>query len=181
MFRRRLVTARRADWTTSARDAAALFSVSPDVNVVVVLLDGLQSDIAAGVLEQHPEPRAAFDGFSFYPDTLAAAPTTFLGLPAIHSGEVYTGDTTPAEALHAIDRQPVVRDAVRRGRYAARSSIRSTASVRRARRVARSPRRSSALGHCSNGMKSCAWSICRSSGSCRSGRRHGFGHADSGG
>ena len=92
-----IVTARRADWTTSARDAAALFSVSPDVNVVVVLLDGLQSDIAAGVLEQHPELRAAFDGFSFYPDTLAAAPTTFLGLPAIHSGEVYTGETTPAE------------------------------------------------------------------------------------
>src|SRR5262245_59449871 len=90
-------SAQRGNWTSSARDAAALFSLSRKTNVVVVLLDGLQADIAAGVLEQHPALKAAFDGFCFYPDTLAAAPTTFLGLPAIHSGEVYNGETTPAE------------------------------------------------------------------------------------
>jgi len=63
----------------------------------VVLLDGLQSDIAARLFAQHPSLRATFDGFSFYPDTLGAAPTTFLALPAIHSGEVFTGETTPGE------------------------------------------------------------------------------------
>jgi hypothetical protein len=92
-----VLSAGRADWKASAHDAAALFSVSAKTNVLVVLLDGLQADIAAGVLEQHPTLKAAFDGFCFYPDTLAAAPTTFLGLPAIHSGEVYSRETTPGE------------------------------------------------------------------------------------
>lgn len=92
-----IATAQRANWKSSAQDAAALFGFSPRTNVLVVLLDGLQSDVAADLLEQRPALRAAFDGFSFYPDTLGAAPTTFLGLPAIHSGEVYTGSTTPGE------------------------------------------------------------------------------------
>jgi hypothetical protein len=92
-----IATAQRANWKSTADDTATLFGFSPRTNVLVVLLDGLQSDIAADLLEQLPALRAAFDGFSFYPDTLGAAPTTFLGLPAIHSGEVYTGSTTPAE------------------------------------------------------------------------------------
>ena len=92
-----IAMAQRANWKSSAQDAASLFGFSPRTNVLVVLLDGLQSDVAADLLEQHPALRAAFVGFSFYPDTLGAAPTTFLGLPAIHSGEVYTGSTTPAE------------------------------------------------------------------------------------
>jgi hypothetical protein len=49
-----VLSAGRADWKASAHDAAALFSVSAKTNVLVVLLDGLQADIAAGVLEQHP-------------------------------------------------------------------------------------------------------------------------------
>ena len=116
-----VATAQRANWKSSAQDAAALFGFSPRTNVLVVLLDGLQSNIAADLLEQRPALRAAFVGFSFYPDTLGAAPTTFLGLPAIHSGEVYTGRTTLARVLHASDCHAVVRDPIRRGRLHGRA------------------------------------------------------------
>ena len=66
-----------------------VFRFSPRENVLVVLLDGLQSDVADDVLQKEPALSAAFDGFLFYRNTVSAAPTTFLSLPAIHSGEVF--------------------------------------------------------------------------------------------
>jgi hypothetical protein len=66
----------------------AIFRFSPASNVLVILLDGLQADVAARALAE-PALEGAFEGFQFYKDTLAAAPTTFLSLPAIHSGAIY--------------------------------------------------------------------------------------------
>lgn len=65
------------------------FRYSPKQNVLVVLLDGLQADVADLVLRKNPTIRAGLDGFQFYKETLGVAPTTFLSLPAIHSGDVY--------------------------------------------------------------------------------------------
>jgi hypothetical protein len=74
---------------SSAGDAGAVFDFSPKQNVLVILLDGLQSDVAEGVLEADPALTAVFEGFRLFPDTLGVAPTTFLSLPALHSGDVY--------------------------------------------------------------------------------------------
>jgi len=57
--------------------------------VLVILLDGLQSDVADGVFRTNPALAVEFDGFRLFPDTLGVAPTTFLSLPAMHSGDVY--------------------------------------------------------------------------------------------
>ena len=84
-----IVTARRADWTSG--DPGPVSRFSSRTNVLVVLLDGLESGVAERVLEADPSLKASFDGFSFYPDTLSTAPTTAFSLPAIHSGEVYDG------------------------------------------------------------------------------------------
>jgi hypothetical protein len=82
-------------WGTSRHsrvaDAAAVFRFSPKQNVLIILLDGLQSDVADRVLRADRRLAAEFAGFRLFPDTLGVAPTTFLSLPAIHSGEVYDG------------------------------------------------------------------------------------------
>ncbi len=74
-----------------APDTASLFRFSPRGNVLVILLDALQSDVADGILQRDASLRDAFEGFQFYKNTLSAAPTTFLSLPSIHSGESWQG------------------------------------------------------------------------------------------
>lgn len=74
-----------------ARDEAAAFRFSPNRNVLVVLLDELQADVAGQLLDERPALAAAFEGFLFFRDTLGVAPTTFLSVPAIHSGVTYRG------------------------------------------------------------------------------------------
>lgn len=73
------------------KDERAAFRFSPKRNVLVVLLDELQADVAGEVLHDRPDLRAAFEGFLFFRDTLGVAPTTFLSVPAIHSGLEYPG------------------------------------------------------------------------------------------
>jgi len=81
---------------THSGPAADIYRFSSRENVLVVLLDGLESDIAADIIRRSPALTQAFDGFHYYPDTAGAARTTFLSLPAIHSGMVYSPRRTPA-------------------------------------------------------------------------------------
>lgn len=69
--------------------ALELFRFSPRENVLVILLDGLQAQVVADVFQDDAELQDAFEGFRFYRDTLGVAPTTFISLPAIHSGIAY--------------------------------------------------------------------------------------------
>jgi hypothetical protein len=73
-----------------------VYRFSSRENVLVVVLDGLQSDVAADIIRTSPGIANALDGFQYYPDTAGAARTTFLSLPAIHSGMVYSPRRTPA-------------------------------------------------------------------------------------
>jgi hypothetical protein len=75
---------------------ASVYRFSSRENVLVLLLDGLQSDVAAAILRSSSSIAQAFDGFQYYPDTAGVARTTFLSLPAIHSGMVYSPQQTPA-------------------------------------------------------------------------------------
>jgi hypothetical protein len=76
---------------------ASVFRFSSRENVLVVLLDGLEFGVARQVFLQSPTIERAFDGFQLYPDTVGVARTTFLSLPAIHSGTVYSPPLTPAK------------------------------------------------------------------------------------
>ena len=83
--------------TWGAGDVAqsSVFRFSADANVLVALLDGLQSNVAESEIRSDPAIAAALDGFALYRDTLGVAPTTFLSMPAIHSGMVYPGHGDP--------------------------------------------------------------------------------------
>ncbi len=85
---------------------ADVYRFSSRENVLVVLLDGLESGVAADILRTSSSIAPAFDGFEYYPDTAGAARTTFLSLPAIHSGAVYSPRRTPgAYFVDAIKRR----------------------------------------------------------------------------
>ena len=93
----------------------SIFRFSPTSNVLVILLDGLQADIAGAVFDTTPAVTQALEGFRYYKDTMAAAPTTFLSLPSIHSGAAYQNDESLSAHLTDRDRAPVVHQPVRGG------------------------------------------------------------------
>lgn len=75
-----------------ARAAAAadrVFEWSRRGNVLVLILDTLQSDVFQDVLDARPELRRQLDGFRYYRLASSNSPTTYLSLPTIHSGRVY--------------------------------------------------------------------------------------------
>lgn len=72
-----------------APDASLLSSFSPEKNMLMVLLDGMQADVFEDVLAENKDIAAAFEGFTHYPDASGVAMTTYLTVPAIHSGIPY--------------------------------------------------------------------------------------------
>lgn len=61
-------------------------------NVIVIFLDGGISSFFPKVLEEMPQLRSSFDGFTYYPNTLSFGAFTLLGSPAMMGGYDYTPD-----------------------------------------------------------------------------------------
>ncbi len=70
-------------------DPAEIALFSSEKNLLILVLDTFQSDILQEITETQPGLRDALDGFQFFPDTLGVAPTTYLTMPAFHSGVSY--------------------------------------------------------------------------------------------
>ncbi|NND44214.1 MAG: hypothetical protein HKN58_02745 [Xanthomonadales bacterium] len=66
-------------------------------NLLIVLMDSFQSDALPEILADQSELGDALDGFTYYPDTLGVAPSTYLTMPAIHSGRQYNNLVTVSE------------------------------------------------------------------------------------
>lgn len=75
----------------SDADISPLFSFSKTSNVLVIILDTFQSDVFDAILEEDSRLKRDLDGFQFFPDTVGTAVSTYLALPAIHSGKIYDG------------------------------------------------------------------------------------------
>jgi len=66
-----------------------LAQLSAEKNVLVILLDAFQSDFFGETLQREPALAQAFDGFTYFPNAVGPAPTTYLAMIAIHSGVPY--------------------------------------------------------------------------------------------
>lgn len=66
--------------------SSGLFNLSPEQNVVMIVLDEFQSGAMRVLLEREPRYREAFRGFTFYADALAAYPTTDASVPSMLGG-----------------------------------------------------------------------------------------------
>lgn len=77
--------------------AEQLFTLSDRKNLLIILMDTFQSDYLQELLDQSPALGTELEGFHNYSDTLSVAPSTFMSLPAIHSGRMYDPKMTMAE------------------------------------------------------------------------------------
>jgi hypothetical protein len=80
-----LVARDRKPWQTS-QELEDLVTISQERNVFIVILDAFQSDFFAGILEGDAAAASAMEGFTYFPNAVGPAPTTYLSLPTIHSG-----------------------------------------------------------------------------------------------
>lgn len=68
-----------------------LLSFSPeDKNVVIIMLDMFTGGHMEKILEEEKELMKAFEGFVWYPDTMATGSTTILSVPSMLGGHEYT-------------------------------------------------------------------------------------------
>lgn len=74
------------DITVTTKD---MFSLSPDKNVIIFILDAFDASYMNEILAEYPEYKEAFKDFTYYDNTLGAYPTTKLALPYILTGERY--------------------------------------------------------------------------------------------
>jgi len=93
----------RASPRSSRKAAATLLEWSRKGNVLIVILDTLQSDVFEDVLEAEPRLRDDLEGFRFYRAASSNSPTTYLSLPTIHSGRRYD----PTESARQFFRESI--------------------------------------------------------------------------
>lgn len=70
-------------------DESIKFDFSSDKNVILILVDEVQSDVFDEILTEHPEFKEQFSGFVYYPDTVAGSPFTETSVPNILTGTYY--------------------------------------------------------------------------------------------
>ena len=68
-------------------------------NFLYILLDEVYGGSALEIFESDRNLAGAFEGFTFYPDTAAAYPTTIVSVPAILGGKLYGNDESIADYL----------------------------------------------------------------------------------
>jgi hypothetical protein len=70
----------------------SILSLSPEKNVLVFVVDALQTDYLVRSFANHPDLAAAFTGFTVFTNNAGTAPNTTYSVPAMLSGIPYSGD-----------------------------------------------------------------------------------------
>ncbi len=83
-------TPQNSDWLNYKLDPSKLFSLSKEKNIIVMVIDSFQSDIFKDIVEEDPEYRAIFEGFTYYSNCTGGYPTTYMEIPFILTGQYYT-------------------------------------------------------------------------------------------
>ena len=68
------------------------FRFSTRGNIVIFMLDMFGADLLPDIMEQYPEIRDSFRGFTWYPSTLSTGFATHSSMPSILAGPEYTPD-----------------------------------------------------------------------------------------
>lgn len=85
----------------AAGNTQRLATLSPEKNVLVIVLDTFQSDLFADIVQHDAALARAFGGFTYFPNAVGPAPTTYLSLPVIHSGMSYREGDKLRNTYHA--------------------------------------------------------------------------------
>ncbi|MFT5210697.1 MAG: hypothetical protein ACI9CE_002424 [Flavobacterium sp.] len=71
-----------------------VFDFSSSSNVIVILVDTLQSDVFNEVIEEQSELKEQLEGFTYFRNNVGAFSKTYASVPAILSGTVFDNSTT---------------------------------------------------------------------------------------
>ena len=77
-----------------------LLQLSPEKNVLLFIIDTLQSDIFAEVITDHPEWMNTLDGFTYFPDATSAFPKTYASIPNILTGQAFDNSLPFPQYMH---------------------------------------------------------------------------------
>ncbi len=70
-------------------DYSSLTNFSSKENVIVILLDEVQSDVFFELINEYPVIKKVFRGFTYYPDTLTGYSFTIPVIPLLFTGQYY--------------------------------------------------------------------------------------------
>lgn len=89
-------------------DERGKLELSTTRNIVLLIFDEFQGDLFPEVLARDPQLREAFDGFVYFPDTLAGASFTEVAVPFLMTGELYDNSVPRSRFLaQAFTRQGI--------------------------------------------------------------------------
>jgi len=75
------------------------FIFSKEKNVIILLLDGAQTNIFFDILNEQPHNESMLNGFNYFPDTLSSYSATDFSIPSFLSGKEYLNDTVQQNFL----------------------------------------------------------------------------------
>jgi hypothetical protein len=70
-------------------DHKEMYEFSTNMNVIIIILDTFQSKYFQEIIDENPEYRNMFDGFTYYRNNIGGFPTTYLSVMYILSGKLY--------------------------------------------------------------------------------------------
>ncbi len=81
-------------------DQKEMYEFSTNENVIIIILDTFQSDIFQQIIDEDPEYRDMFDGFTYYRNNVGGFPTTYLSVMYILSGKLYDNSIPISQFLN---------------------------------------------------------------------------------
>lgn len=90
------------DWKKYTIDKEAEFNFSKQRNVIILVLDTFQSDIFQELINENPEWKSDFSGFTYFRNAVGGFPTTYPSIPLILTGEYYDNSKPIGEFLNDI-------------------------------------------------------------------------------
>lgn len=79
------------EWNEQSRssDFGKMYEFSSSANIIIIILDTFQADIFQNIINENPEYREMFEGFTYYRNNVGGYPTTYLSVMYILSGKLY--------------------------------------------------------------------------------------------
>ena len=84
---------------TIGYDDETMFEFSKEQNVIILVLDTFQSDVFQEIIDEDPEYREMFDGFTYYRNAVGGHPTTYPSVTFILTGRHYN-NSIPMTGSH---------------------------------------------------------------------------------
>ncbi|MFZ3171885.1 MAG: sulfatase-like hydrolase/transferase [Carboxydocellales bacterium] len=77
------------DWNKYSINEESKYKFSKKKNVIILVLDTFQTDIFQEIVNESPEIKKVFNGFTYYRNSVGGYPTTYPSIPLLLTGSYY--------------------------------------------------------------------------------------------